>query len=255
MGYNKFIRSGENFELYEYENEPVVREHAPRGVKNNASDMDLGTDRANTLSERQLGKRQDNARHASMAFRRLVSSNLSRAQPPLLLTLTYAENITDLHVGYEDYRSFVQALRYKYGKTFKYICVPEFQKRGAVHFHALFWGLPAEVFSQERKTRTLALIWGKGFLFIKETDGDGKLSSYLAKYMSKAFTDRRLKNQKAYISSRNVTRPTIGKGFSPVYPVLENYVGDNNPPIHDKSYHTKYLGMCRYRLFKLPLDS
>src|SRR5690606_27837965 len=104
------------------------------------------------------------------------------------------------------------ALRNKFGKAFSYIAVSEFQKRGAIHFHALFWGLPAEVFSQERQTRTIALIWKQGFVYMKETDGNDKLSSYLAKYMVKTFTDPRLKNKKAYLASRNIKRPKIIAG-------------------------------------------
>jgi len=259
MTYNKFIHYGDTFELYEYEREPVLRPRGRRKVARDSTghngDSDLGTGGANTLSQRQLGKRQDNAWRASLDFRRIVASNLSRANPPLLLTLTYQENETDIAIGYKDYRAFVQTLRYKYGKDFKYICVPEFQKRGAVHFHALFWGLPAEVFPQERQTRTIARIWRKGFVYIKETDGHGKLSSYLAKYMSKAFIDPRLKNKKAYVASRNIKRPVVGRRFSPVWPVLDEYVGDNNPPVHDRAYRTRYLGTCRRRIYKLPADA
>jgi hypothetical protein len=235
--------------------DPTYIPRPPRKPKSNHDSESLGADRKDSLSEEQLGKRQDNAWRARLAFRRLVASNLSRTQPPLLITLTYKENITDIVLGYEDYRSFVQALRYKYGKNFKYTCVPEFQKRGAVHFHALFWGLPSEVLLQERDTRTIARIWGKGFVYIKQTDGDGRLSSYLAKYMSKAFIDKRLKNKKAYVASRNVDRPVVVKGFSPIWPVLDDYVGDNNPPVSERKYDTKWLGTCRHRLFKIPLDT
>ena len=172
MGYTKFIRYGNNFELYEYEREPVYIKRR-RGLRGHAHGREgLGADGENRLSEQeQLGKRQSNAKRAAVAFRRLVASNLSGSVFPVLVTITYAENVTDIKIGYQDYRAFIQALRYKYGKTFKYICVPEFQKRGAVHFHALFWGLPTEVVLQERSTRTLARIWGKGYVFLKPTDG------------------------------------------------------------------------------------
>ena len=260
MVYTKFIRSGNNFELYEYEREPRYmarrggrRKHAgsPDGADTSAG----GENPDPPLQVPSRGKSEDNARRASLAFRRLVSSNLSRFKPPILITFTYEENITDLSVGYADYRSFVQALRYKYGRAFKYICVPEFQKRGAVHFHALFWGLPEKIFLQERTTREIAGLWGMGFVFMKQTDGDGKLSSYLSKYMAKAFVDPRLRNKKAYVSSRNIKRPTIGRKFSPTWPVMDDYVGENNPAILDKTYDTPWLGKCRYRLFKITDDT
>jgi hypothetical protein len=73
--------------------------------------------------------------------------------------------------------------------------------------------------------------------------------------MSKAFTDYRLKNQKAYVASRNISRPVVGRGFSPVWPILHDYVGDSNLPVYERSYDTQWLGTCRHRLFKIPIDT
>ncbi len=250
VSWRKIIRYGNHIEIYEYEKEPDVLGRR-RGISKTDSDnLDLGAGGTDTLSEGELGKRQDNARRASLAFRRLVLSNLSGTELPLLLTLTYSENITDLATGYSDYRTFIQALRNKYGKAFKYICVPEFQRRGAVHFHALFWGLPSEVFSQERQTRTIAVMWGNGFVYMKQTDGNDRLSSYLVKYMAKAFTDPKLRNKRAYTSSKNLNRPETINGEFSFWPIVEECERDGEL-IKESRYWTKYLGDCRHRHFKL----
>ncbi len=247
MPYTKLIISGNNVEKYQYAKEPRPVERSRRKRKINDDSKNVGTDGCATLSEGQLGKRQDNARRASLVFRRIVASNLSGTNPPLLLTFTYKENITDINIGYKDYRAFIQTLRNKYGKDFSYISVPEFQERGAVHFHSLFWGLPSEVFSQERETRTIALMWKKGFVFMKETDGHDKLSSYLAKYMVKAFTDPRLKNKKAYTASKNIKRPQVIAGVDySFWPVEEEHIKDKEI-ITDKEYNTRQLGKCHYQ--------
>ncbi len=249
--YVKIIISGKNLETYEYERKPnPIRRRNRRKSKDTDGDENLGVSGQDTFSERKLGKRQDHARHAGMDFRRLVTSNLVGTELPVLVTLTYKENITDISVGYKDYRSFIQSLRYKYGKVFRYVCVPEFQGRGAVHFHALFWGLPAELFLHERKTRLLAGIWAKGFVYVKFTDGHEKISSYLSKYMQKAFIDPRLRNQKAYVASRNIKRPYVKSGSFSVSYIIDDYVGDDSSPVIDKTYDTKWLGKCRYRVFK-----
>lgn len=254
MGHVKIISYSNILEIYEYEYDIirlVGRGEGKRKVI--AGDKDMGIGRKNTLQKgddsNSLGKRPDNARRASMAFRRIVASNLGGSSRPILVTLTYRDNLTDLKRAYRHYSSFVQSLRHKYGKTFKYICVPEFQKRGAVHFHALFWGIPEEVFLLERRTRTLAKIWGKGFVYLKETDGDQKLSFYLSKYMTKAFLDPRLKNQKSYVASRNIKRPLIQSGSFPVNEILHQF-GVIGEPVIDKSYLTKWLGRGRYRIYE-----
>ncbi len=236
--YTKTISYGDYIEIYEYEFKP--REHSR-----------IRDEKDGEVSEEiKFGKREDNILQTKRNFRRLVLANFSE-EKPLLINITYKENMTDIVIAYKHYRSFVQALRYKYGKEFKYIAVPEFQKRGAVHFHALFWGLPYEVYSEERQKRTIFHLWGdKGFVDVVQTDGNDKLSSYLSKYMAKAFSDRRLKNQKAYVSSRNILRPVI-ESNPMLLAVLFEKVGPDDKPVHDKEYETRYLGKCRYRLFKV----
>ncbi len=252
MSYNKFIKFGNNIELYEYEKDIVVLRGGTRHVADKPK-----IDRDAELTEIEVGKRKDNAHRASTEFRRLVSSNLDDKVLPLLATVTYKENCVDLKKAYYDYKLFIQVLRYKYG-DFKYISVPEFQKRGAVHFHVLFWGLPADILLPECLTGryknispTLSTMWGNGFVFLKETDGNDKLSSYLAKYMSKAFTDPRLKHQKAYVTSRKINRPYVVAGSFLTWPLLDDYLGVDPVPVKDKTYDTKYLGKGRYRLFKI----
>ena len=250
MGYNKIISYGNTVEIYEYEKDIITLKRSKRPRKDYSHDEDLGARGKDTLSQRQLGKRQDNARRASMAFRRLVACNLGGSSRPLLVTLTYGENFTDLAGAYRHFSSCIQSLRHKYGKDFKYVCVPEFQQRGAVHFHALFWELPEEVFLSQREDRTIDRLWGHGYVFMKQTDGDEKLSFYLSKYMAKAFTDPRLKNQKCYVASRNILRPVVKAGFSPLWPILDDY-NIMEEAVVDKTYNTKWLGKGRHRIYKL----
>lgn len=256
MGYNKIISYGNTLELYEYEKDIITYERTIiNGGERKSDDKDLGVNGEDNLSERKLGKRQDNARRAELAFRRIVASNLGGLTRPLLITLTYGENLTDLKRAYKDLSSFVQSLRYKYGKIFRYICVPEFQKRGAVHYHALFWGLRGSILL-ERKTRTIAGLWSRGYVFIKETDGDEKLSFYLSKYMAKAFIDPRLKNQKCYVASRNIERPNVMKyvSYAGIGFILDQHGMNQNEPIVDREYLTSWLGRGRLRIFKKKND-
>lgn len=239
MRYTKVIKYGDNLEIYEYERRPMPHK---KGVKD--------PDKEKPTEEEKYEKRKDNISQAKKNFQRLVSANLGK-EKPLLFSLTYAENMQDIKIAYRDYKSFIQALKYKFGKVFKYIAVPEFQKRGAVHFHALFWGLPKEINRKsEIKDRAIAKIWNHGFVDIKETDGDQKISRYLAKYMAKAFVDRKLKNQKAYASSWNVERPVVESDTQALY-FLYKYTDPDDMPVIEKKYSTKWLGEGRFRLFKI----
>jgi hypothetical protein len=255
MGYNKIITYGNTIEIYEYEKDIYkLASRARRDYEIDDVHVDVGDGGEDTLSRQEnkakMGRRADNARRAAMAFRRIVSANLCGGANPLLVTLTYKDNFTDLAGAYRHLTAFNQALRYRYGKTFAYILVPEFQKRGAVHFHALFWGLPEELFYSERETRILSEIWGHGFVFLKQTDGHEKLAFYLAKYFTKAYLDPRLKNQKSYVASRNVKRPIVQKGPFIISVVLDEF-GIIEEALVDRTYNTKWLGEGRYRLFNL----
>lgn len=250
MPYIKALVYGKCLELYSYEKDirPIRGKRVSRKSAVDMPDMATATDVAEPS---EVQKRRDNARRAEMAFRRLVLANLQGSLPPILASCTYAANQTDLGVAYEDWKAFIGALRYRYGRVFKYICVPEFQKRGAVHFHALFWGLPSSLCQEERSTRMVASLWGRGFLDIVLTDGNEKISTYLSKYMTKTFSDPRLSGKKAYRCSGNIIRP-VTERVSGYFYLEEKYgIGVDNPPCVDKEFLTQWLGKGRYRFYNL----
>ncbi len=92
---------------------------------------------------------------------------------------------------------------------------------------------------------------------MKMTDGNEKLSSYLAKYMAKSFADRRLMHQKAYVCSRNLIRPQIHNCLSnfAMGVMLDEYEVDPSVPETDKSYDTHWLGKARHRIYKLSTEN
>jgi len=253
MAYNKAIIVGNYLDLYQYEHRPRnIDGQLTRGRTRPTRSESLPSDRED-VRESFTKRRKDNTRRSSLAFVRIVKSNLGHSENPLLVTLTYRKNETDLTVGYRDFHIFIKTLRGKFGSDFKYVAVPEFQKRGAVHFHALFWGLPSELVLSERGTRTVHKAWGWGYVFLKHTDGNEKLSHYLAKYMAKAFSDFRSVGRRAYVASRNINRPIVLSDFSPVWPVLEDWCGDN-PALQTKEYLTQYLGKGRFTRYKIKIE-
>jgi len=130
---------------------------------------------------------------AKKQIRRLVNSNIGMDK---FLTLTFADNITSLKEANYEFKKFKQKLERYTNKKLKYICVPEFQKRGAVHYH-LMLDMP---YIQWEK---LSSLWGNGRIQIEKIRDKHKTGSYLSKYISKEDkTDLRYFGKKLFFYSK-----------------------------------------------------
>lgn len=258
-GYTKIIRSGNQIEVYQYEKRRFVSKRI------------RGADTYRKTTSRTKARRPDSIRRASKAFRRIVRSNLAGDACPVLLTLTMRQKLP-YPASCKLFTQFIARLRRRYGAAVRYIAVPEFQKRGAVHWHLLIWGLPAgsgctgyvkrqgkyTYFVEtcppekdcERKTRSLARLWLRGFADCIETDGHAKLIGYLTKYLSKAMHDLRYGGTKAYYASRNVMRPMSVAGNS-LIDYIEELVPVDMPPLHQREFDTEWLGRCIYKQYEI----
>lgn len=89
-------------------------------------------------------------------------------------------------------------------ESLKYISIWERQERGAIHYHVIMFNLP---FIEAKKIEE---IWKNGFIkinLIKDEDkATGSVSSYLTKYFVKDIAER-VREKKAYFSSRNLKKP------------------------------------------------
>lgn len=238
-GHLKVIQSGRVIEIYRYEN-PAYIPHKPRKKK---------TWRTNTES---IGRRRDNIHRQRKSFVRLVRANLFSDFVPSLLTLTMQE-IAPLPHCNGLFKEFINLLRERFDGI-KYIAVPEFQKRGAVHYHLIVWGLPDEIVLNERESRYLQILWGHGFVDIIKTDGSPRLASYLSKYMTKVLDDPRMARKKAYMTSRAILRPSIhkGKGAKTVLSYAKEIWDldlSTAIPCYEREFQTEWLGGGLYKMY------
>jgi len=234
--YTKIVQSGNLLEIYDYEKEPSPKRFGVRKKKRNIYKV--------RRSARNIQRAKNN-------FRRMVRASLVRGAPHFAtLTMASVETIT---TAYKYFSKFTTNLRFAYGVDVAWVAVPEFQKRGAVHFHALIWGIPDEVYLRERSTRDLQALWACGFCDFLASDGSPKISSYMAKYMSKTMSDDRLSGKKSYTASRNIVRsvlcntPTQIAYIEEEYPQLRDVNKDVDKVEVDKVYSTQWLGRCHYR--------
>jgi len=251
--YKKIIHYGDTLELYEYEKRPRVARRKKRSVPGGPGGPDIPVDRAGAgqqVEPPQL-RLPKNARRAVVGFKRLVAANMGAAQSPVFASLTYAENFTDLRLARKDFNLFARALKGEFGEHLSYLVVAEFQERGAVHFHALFWGIPVEVVERERFSRMVAGLWGHGFIDMRLVRSPQGIGLYLSKYLTKTFLDPRLKGMKAYIGSHNLVKPVHDKNAM-LLPYLagSGYRLSTARIVHEKEYMTEWLGKGRLRIYK-----
>lgn len=242
--YQKIIRSGNVVEIYTYDKEPPP--YRPR----------------KKTKFKNPRRRYKNVQSSRASFFRLVQANVCRSSPPAFLTLTMRE-VVSLGEGWRAFKKFFLRLQYNSDTRIRYIAVPEFQKRGAVHFHCLVFGFTHEEIIGERLTRRIAKLWGHGFVDIRPSDGSPALAGYLAKYMSKAMFDERLSGKRAYSASRSLLRSVSLRSKTAISLIeaeiagarigfhgeIEEGVDKPLLPEKEVQYMTKWLGSCNYKRY------
>jgi hypothetical protein len=192
------------------------------------------------------------------AIRKLVHANAGRWKdrlgnpiPAKFLTLTFQENIQNLKEANRFFSKFVQRINYMFRdilvEPLQYLCVPEFQKRGAIHYHVILFNFPFvdRVFS---KIRTQ---WKDRFELktIGQDQGIDRTTAYMSKYISKQQTDGRLYGQKRFFRSRGLHKTIIVRDemanhmiCSTLEPFLKTRKRIDIPFVEKAFYEMYYLG-------------
>lgn len=128
---------------------------------------------------------------------------------PVFITITFKKNIIDVVYANREYSKFLMRLNVKLFNDrkarLKYSTVIEFQKRGAVHYHGVFYNFP--LLGLTKAKRILEQVWGHGFVRIEPVRSVWRSALYVTKYMHKGFSDERLKSKKRYFQSRGLIKP------------------------------------------------
>jgi hypothetical protein len=169
-------------------------------------------------------------------IKRRINSNTDMNK---FITLTFAENLSDLQDCNKKFKAFIRKLKSVY-PDLKYIAVPEFQKRGAVHYHLL-----SNIGYTENKA--LADIWGHGFVRINNINKVKNVGLYVSKYIGKDLKDERYFNNKKYFCSRKLNKPEIF--YSPKRLDIESKC-KNFKSVFKKSFQS-YHGKIDYEIFEV----
>lgn len=188
----RLVLSGDSFELYEYER-PYFFNRPPE--KRGAKMLREAPENA--------PRREDNLVKARARIRRLIAANVNAyAQKPKFITFTFAKNVTELKEAHLMWAEFTRKMREEFGPL-KYLAVVEFQKRGAIHYHVLYFNLP---FRYGIKT-LLQKTWGHGWVKLITVKHVKNLGAYVSKYLQKDIMDCRLWGEKAFFCSKGLRQP------------------------------------------------
>ncbi len=237
-GLKKYVITGHILEIYEYDYYFRGKGGASGVSKGQADIQSALRNYANT-----------NQRRRDM-IRRLAVCNFD-CRYDKFLTLTFAENVTDIKYCNYEFKKFIQRLKDKYKiDKLKYLAVIEFQERGAIHYHTLL-DMPYI------PHKALQECWGNGFVFINAITHVDNIGAYILKYMTKDNTDKRLMGQKAYLRSGNLKVPQeiVNHNIKDFYKIEQKIKGkygiDNINANYIETYDTEHLGSCTYKQYNL----
>ena len=199
----KIIETPTTKEIYFYES--PIYSHS-----NTKSDL-TKTSKRKTFDEMSAHKQYDSLKRKQKHYEqtrweiaRIVDCNFDNKTK--FLTLIFKDNIQDITITNREFKYFIQRLNYYLYQTkiqtLKYIATWEKQKRGAIHYHVIFFDFP--YIAKEK----LQELWSHGFIKINRIDVDSKENRgrYLSKYFGK---DLELKEhkKKAFFKSQNLKMP------------------------------------------------
>lgn len=187
------------------------------------------------LTDRQVefNNRANLKRSCSRSYRRVVDI-CDGMGADRMMTLTFQENIVDIDLVLMVWKEFLRLAHVRWG-DFSYVCVPEKQKRGAIHFHValnkyFYWFSVLQVWK-----KAVAVVSGMtGGIDIRASKkGRGNkqgIARYIAKYVSKAFycaDNCENVGRKRYYSNVSIREAeyVIGNDIDDVF--IDNFVLDS----------------------------
>lgn len=239
----KLIISGDIIEHFIYEKPmecdyKILDKERSLGRQNDASD------------EQKILNRYKVQQRAKTQLRRLINANAwqwldskGRPFPPKFVTLTFAENITNLKEANPEYKNFIKRLNYYIGYGVQYNVVVEFQNRGAVHYHVVFYNIPYI------PAQKLSELWGQGFIKINQIKDVDNVGAYVSKYMGKDLNEDKLIGEKCYFSSRGLKKPKEVKEKNQVQRIASAL--PDSCKKYQSEFENDYTGKVQYAQYNL----
>ena len=166
--------------------------------------------------------------------------------PDRLLTLTFKDNVTDIKKAWSIFKKFNDRMRRRFPDRWRYVVVPEYQKRGAVHFHLAIDGYYNVNIVRYFWLKACGHLKGNIDITSPRTMGKNswnpkRIANYVAKYITK--NDSVLFNAKRYAKGGDIPEPKHTTGYASVgvaitY-ILQTIFDAVSPHPHGAFFHTK----------------
>lgn len=215
----KIIQCGSYYQVYKFLNKRIT--------------VDKDFERENKIKPIFQEFSEDNIEHEEFGYKEIEEKNVKRSKVSLerlvmtneekfktFITLTFKDNMTDIKQANQLLSKFLNNMKNRHFKDLCYISVPEFQKRGAIHYH-LVTNINYDNFNllsneeikiwDKRKSKwqifRTCLYWKVGFSSVIKLDSISVVG-YLSKYMTKDI-DNRLFGFRRFSYSQNLRKPSI----------------------------------------------
>ena len=228
----KVIKCGDYLQFYNYSNmHSKITDDKKSLIKDNKNKSllklsNLDTDDLRESSSNELKNiTLSNAIRSKLSCQRIAKCNIANWES--FITLTFTDNVTDINAANKIFSQWSNNIRKRYKHDLMYLVVPEFQKRGAVHYHVLsnigINDIGKSIISQSNFTdKQMAKMtnvqrskcfnvryWNYGFSRVDFLKGNiKKIIGYISKYMTEDI-DNRLFNKRRYFYSQNLIKPQV----------------------------------------------
>lgn len=257
MAFYRVIKTGNIVELYKYQTIKQLQYEKKLETETNENEKENNLDR---VEKTELAKKQS-AYRSRQKVRRLILNNFSEGDT--FITLTFAENMTDIKKANYELKKFIQKMQRKVS-DFKHVTVIEFQKRGAVHYHMICnYQLEFDTTDiEKRKAHERFLfgevidgeymggkLWKNGIGSIHDIKHVDNVGAYVIKYMTKGTRDDRLFQQKSYFRGGKLITPVEITDPNEIKLWVDTLEG--SIPCFTSDYSTEYQGQINYKEYNL----
>ena len=219
----KIVECGSYVQVYYYKHSRIKNPKKDDDVDLNLKklNVEVNTSKKETKLKTSNEIEERNITRSKLQCQRIAKANMEYWKS--FVTLTFEDNVTNEEFANKRFRYYVDKIR-RIKKDFRYICVKEHQKRGAIHFHLLTnlecdtYLIPKRplkrLYNKESKIwKDLDYYdlkyWNDGFSSAEPVSGDAKkIVGYISKYMTKDIDDR-LFGRRRFFYSQNCIVPKV----------------------------------------------